>query len=116
MTTSTLQEPGLPDSSQWQKPQKQKPSKVTTTVRLDSDLKRRAEEYARANHMDFTTFLSFSIRNTMQYGGKIEPYYEVSDEYANYLDEIEARYERGEDKWYGPFEGDEAITFLKTLY
>lgn len=48
--------------------------------------------------MDFTTFLSFSIRNTMQYGGKIEPYYEVSDEYANYLDEIEARYERGEDK------------------
>jgi hypothetical protein len=50
--------------------------------------------------MDFTTFLSFSIRNTMQYGGKMEPYYEVSEEYSKYLDEIEARYDRGEVKAY----------------
>ena len=35
--------------------------------------------------MDFTTFLSFSLRNTMQYGGKIEP--EISDaQYAYYSD------------------------------
>lgn len=71
-----------------------KSKKVTTTVRFDSELKKQAEDFARANHMDFTTLLSFSLKNTMQYGGKMEPYYEVSDEYAKYLDEIEARYDR----------------------
>lgn len=91
-------------------------TKVTTTVRIDADLKARAEEFARANHMDFSTFLTFSLHTTIQNGGKIEPYYEVSGEYAKYLDEIEARYDRWEDKWYGPFEWKEAITFLKTLY
>lgn len=66
--------------------------------------------------MDFTTFLSFSIRNTMQYGGKMEPYYEVSDEYAKYLDEIERRVESGEEKVYGPFSTwDENKAFLDSI-
>ncbi len=65
--------------------------------------------------MDFTTFLSFSIRNTMQYGGKMEPYYEVSDEYAKYLDDTVRRIDSGEEETYGPFEGKEAIAFLDNL-
>ena len=35
--------------------------------------------------MDFTTFLTFSIQNTLRYGGKIEPYYEISDAYNDKL-------------------------------
>ena len=53
-------------------------SKVTTTVRIDSNLKARAEEFARLNHMDFSTFLTFSLHTTIQNGGKIEP--RISDE------------------------------------
>lgn len=68
------------------------PKKVTTTVRIDSELKARAEEFARANHMDFSTFLTFSLHTTIQNGGKIEP--QMSDEkYAYYqkmIDQIDS--------------------------
>ncbi len=62
------------------------PKKVTTTVRIDSDLKARAEEFARANHMDFSTFLTFSLHTTIQNGGKIEP--RISDEKLAYYQKI----------------------------
>ena len=67
-------------------------NKITTTVRIDSDLKARAEEFARLNHMDFSTFLTFSLHTTIQNGGKIEP--RMSDEkYAYYqkmADDVDA--------------------------
>ncbi len=77
-----------------------KASKITTTVRLDRELKRRSEEFAQANHMDFTTFLSFSLENTLQYGGKIEPKYQVTAEYARELDEMVRLIDAGEEKTY----------------
>ncbi len=68
------------------------PKKVTTTVRIDSNLKARAEEFARANHMDFSTFLTFSLHSTIQNGGKIEP--QMSDEkyvfYQKMIDQIDS--------------------------
>lgn len=76
-----------------------KPSKVTTTVRFDADLKRRAEQFARVNHMDFTTFLHFSVETTMKNGGTIEPVWHVSPSYAKRLEELDKQieaYDRGE--------------------
>ncbi len=64
------------------------PQKVSTTVRLDLGLKRQAEEYARAHHMDFTTFLSFSLQSTMRFGGRTESYYKISAEYAQEIDDL----------------------------
>jgi hypothetical protein len=66
-----------------------KPTKVTTTVRLDPELKRQAEEFARAHHMDFTTFLQFSVKSVMTHGATIEPVWHVSPEYAKRLEEID---------------------------
>ena len=63
-----------------------KSSKITTTVRLDPVLKARAEEFARANHMDFSTFLTFSLHTTIQNGGKIEP--RISDEKLAYYQKL----------------------------
>lgn len=83
MTTQTKQEPGLLRPSQWRTP---KSLKVTTTVRIDSDLKKQAEEFARVNHMDFSTFLTFSLHTTIQNGGKIEP--RMSDEKYAYYQKI----------------------------
>jgi hypothetical protein len=88
-------------------------ARTTTTIRLDTILKKQAEEYARMNHMDFTTFLSFSIKNTMQYGGKIEPYYTVSDQFQKELDSLYQRIDRNNEPMHGPFEGKDAIDFLK---
>jgi|GEM_PF-1129343 hypothetical protein len=79
-----------------------KSSKISTTVRFDSDLKRRAEAYARANHMDFTSFLHFSVQTTMKHGGKVEP--EMSDERYKYYSELVDRVDAGLEKTYGPFE------------
>jgi hypothetical protein len=39
--------------------------------------------------MDFTTFLSFSLQNTIQYGGRIEPIWQVSPEYGEKLEVID---------------------------
>jgi predicted transcriptional regulator len=93
---------------------KSRTKKVSTTVRMDPSFKQKVERYAEKNHMNFSTFLHFSLATTMQNGGEIEPYYEVSDEYAKELDEMEARIARGEEKVYGPFEGKEAIDFLRS--
>lgn len=114
MTVKT-QDAGLLRPSQWQR-QKPQAKKVSTTVRFDADLKRRAEEFARANHMDFTTFLQFSVKTVMQNGAKIEPVWHVSPEYAKKLEELDRRIESGEETIYGPFEWKEAIDFLKSLY
>jgi hypothetical protein len=66
--------------------------------------------------MDFTTFLSFSLENTLQYGGKIEPYYEVSDAYAKELDELVRRVDSGEEPVYGPFSTwEENKAFLDSI-
>lgn len=70
--------------------------KVTTTVRIDSDLKARAEEFARLNHMDFSTFLTFSLYITIQNGGKIEP--RISDEKLAYYQKIVDQVDSGEVK------------------
>ena len=61
-------------------------SKVTTTVRIDAGLKRQAEEFARLNHMDFSTFLTFSLHTTIQNGGKIEP--RMSDKKYTYYQKM----------------------------
>ena len=76
-----------------------KPSRITTTVRFDPDLKNRAEQFAQLNHMDFTTFLHFSVETTMRYGGKIEPVWQVSPTYMKRLEEIDKdieAYDRGD--------------------
>jgi len=91
-------------------------TKVTTTVRFDPELKRQAETFARMNHMDFTTFLHFSLQNTLQNGAKIEPYYEVSEEYAKKLEALDRRIESGEEKIYGPFSTkEENRAFLDSI-
>ena len=71
---------------------KQKSLKVSTTVRFDAQLKRRAESYAKRHHMDFTTFLHFSIQSTMQNGAKIEP--EMSEERYQYYTDLADRAEK----------------------
>ncbi len=119
MTATKIETPALVHPLQWQTVQNKKPSKVTTTVRLDSTLKRRAEEYARANHMDFTTFLSFSLQNTIEYGGKTEPVWHVSPSYAKRLEKIDKdieAYDRGELKAYWPFSTkEENRAFLESI-
>lgn len=101
MTTQTKQEPGLLHSPQWRAP---KSSKVTTTVRIDSDLKARAEEFARLNHMDFSTFLTFSLHTTIQNGGKIEP--RMSDEKLAYYQKIVDQVDSGlmNTEWFASIE------------
>lgn len=85
--------------------------RITTTVRLDSDLKRRAEECARMNHMDFTTFLSFSLQNTIQYGGRIEPIWQVSPKYGDKLEVIDEQTTSNPWNTHWPFKGRDAIDF-----
>ena len=68
------------------------------------------------NHMDFTTFLHFSLQTTMKNGGNIEPYYEVSDEYAKYLDDLVRRVDSGEEKTHRPFTTmEETRAFLDSI-
>ncbi len=116
MKTLLSKIPGLLHPSQWPNQASKKPSKVTTTVRMDRDFKNHVDSFAKSQNMDFTTFFTFALTNTMKHGGKIEPYYEVSDAYAKHLDEIEARYDRGEDKAYWPFSTKkENRTFLESI-
>ena len=75
--------------------------KVTTTVRIDSNLKARVEEFARLNHMDFSTFLTFSLHTTIQNGGKIEP--RMSDEKYVYFQKMVDDIDAGIELTYGPF-------------
>lgn len=94
----------------------QKPAKISTTVRFDAVLKRKAEAYARAHHMDFTTFLQFSVQSTMKNWAKVEPYYEVSGEYGKELDEMVAQYKRWELEVSGPFNTkEETRAFLNSI-
>ncbi len=119
MTTKNTEIPGLLPASQWLKQRSKKPSKVTTTVRIDSDLKARAEEFARLNHMDFSTFLTFSLHTTIQNGGKLEPVWQVSPAYAERLKEIDKdieAYDRWELKAYWPFSTkEENRAFLESI-
>jgi hypothetical protein len=96
-----------------------KPPRITTTVRFDPDLKNRAEQFAQLNHMDFTTFLHFSVETTMKNGGRIEPVWQVSPAYAKKLEEIDRQieaYDRGELKAYGPFSTkEENQAFLESM-
>ncbi len=98
---------------------KSKTSRPPTTVRLDPELKRQAEECARMNHMDFTTFLHFSLKTTLQNGGKIEPVWHVSPEYAKRLEEIDKdieAYDRWELQAYWPFSTkEENRAFLESI-
>ena len=98
---------------------KPKPSRLPTTVRFDPELKRQAKEYARMNHMDFTTFLHFSLQTTMKNGGKIEPMYHISPSYAKKLKEIDKQielYDKGELKAYWPFSTkEENRAFLESI-
>lgn len=93
-----------------------KSPRITTTVRFDPDLKNRAEQFAQLNHMDFTTFLHFSVESTMKHGGRIEPVWHVSPEYAKKLEALDRRIESGEEKIYGPFSTkEENRAFLDSI-
>lgn len=93
---------------------RKKPARISTTVRFDADLKRRAMAYARSKHMDFTTFLHQAVQSKIP-SQPPASYYEISDEHNRQLDEMIARVDRGEEKTYGPFEGKAAIEFLESL-
>lgn len=89
-----------------------KPRKITTTVRVDSELKNQAEIYARENHMDFSTLLQISLKQLMRHWVRMDPYYEVSYSYAEKLDKMVKNIDEWREDVYGPFKWNDAVKFL----
>lgn len=92
-----------------------KSPKISTTIRMDRDLHAQIQQFTREHHLDFSSFITLSAKQSIHSGIHIEPYYEISDRYARELDEIVEGVDRGEEKTYGPFEGKEAIAFLDSI-
>ena len=70
MSTQTIKTPGLLNTSQWRT---QKQPKITTTIRLDAELKRQVDEFIKNHGIDFTTFVHISLVNALRYGIQIPP-------------------------------------------
>lgn len=91
---------------------KKKPNKVATTIRLDPDLKNWARDFASHSGTDISTLITITLTQIRNGSRPVELLSPKAIAYNKYLDDLTDRIERGEEKVYGPFEGEEAIAFL----
>ena len=70
MKTTLPKSPGLIRSSQWRAP---KQSKITTTIRLNTELKKQIDEFIKEQGIDFTTLCHISLVNALRHGIQIPP-------------------------------------------
>jgi antitoxin component of RelBE/YafQ-DinJ toxin-antitoxin module len=60
-----------------------KPTKMTTTIRFDSRLRKQVQSFAQSHGIDFSTLVTLSLKTTLQNGIHLNPL--ISDErYAVY--------------------------------
>ena len=48
-------------------------TKVTTTIRIDSDLKKQVDEFIKSHGIDFTTLVHISLVNALRHGIQMPP-------------------------------------------
>ncbi len=89
----------------------QKSQKISTTIRLDKQLREEIQKFTDERHIDFTTFIDLSLRETLVRGIRLEP--RMSDEKYEYYQKMADDIDSGKESAYGPFEGKEAVDFLK---
>ncbi len=88
-----------------------KPRKVSTTIRLDPELRNWAKSVADHAGTDISTFITISLTD-IRNGNRPSPLDPKIIAYNKYLDDMTDRIDRGEENVYGPFEWEEALTFL----
>ena len=88
-----------------------KSTKISTTIRLDKKLREEIQKFTNDRHIDFTTFIDLSLRDTLVRGIRLEP--RMSDEKYEYYRKMADDIDTGKESVHGPFEGKEAIDFLK---
>jgi antitoxin component of RelBE/YafQ-DinJ toxin-antitoxin module len=91
---------------------KKKQNKVATTIRLDPDLKDWARNFASHSGTDISTLITITLKQIQNGDRTVELVDPKVIAYNKYLDDMTDRIERGEEKVYGPFEWEDAITFL----
>ncbi len=90
---------------------KPRTKRVSTTLRMDSALREEIYKFTEERHIDFSTFVDYSLRETLVRGIRIEP--RMSDERYAYYTQLADDVDSGKEPSYGPFHGKEAIEFLK---
>ncbi len=93
-----------------------KKRKVSTTIRLDPELKTWAKNFASHSWTDISTLITITLYQIKNWERKVELLEDPKKiAYAKKLDDMIERIENWEEEVSGPFKGDEIIEHLKKL-